>query len=77
MIIRIPASEFHQLTDKPDDRATDLVVDMKDEVIVMRAGSTLLNLTKEQVEQLNQCFSDWLDSDQKRKWSDFWTLALK
>ena len=77
MSIRIPASEFHQFTGSPNDRATELLVDMYDETVTLKAGSTMLHLTREQVEQLNQCFRDWLDGNHGEKWSDFWTLALK
>ncbi len=77
MSIRIPASEFHQFTDIPNDRATELVVDMGDEMITLTTGVTVLHLTRDQVSQLKQCFGDWLTADPRQKWSDFWTLALK
>lgn len=77
--MRIPASEYHQFTDNPLDRITELRINTTDEIVEISAGSTRLYLGREQVEQLNECFKNWLAdnvSDQG-KWSNFWTSALK
>ena len=77
MNIRIPASDFHQFTGDPFDQVTELVVQTNDEIITVKAGKSVLHLTRDQVKQLNECFLDWLSGYPDRKWSDFWTMSLK
>lgn len=75
--IRIPAAEFQNFTDMPTDRATELVVSTSEQLITLTAGATVLHLTRDQADQLNRCFSDWLTGKPVQEWSDFWTMALK
>lgn len=77
MSTRIPASDFHQLTDNAYDRVTELVVTVADELITVKAGTSVLHLTREQAQQLGECFTDWLSNRPIGTWSDFWTMALK
>lgn len=77
--MRIPSSEYHQFTDNPLDRITELRINTTDEIVEISAGSTRLYLGREQVEQLNECFKNWLADNvgDQGKWSNFWTSALK